>query len=512
MGKKLLDYLEEAHEELAEYVQVEPAADEKPANDGISEKDGRDFINFAEREGKRTLENPRDVLIVNHFDSDGLASGSIVALALKDRQIPFRILTVKKMTDQVMGQVQNDPSKRIIFIDIGTGFLNPINQIANSGKTILQIDHHKPEKIEAKSDAFSMINCHHFNIDGAFYLCSSSAAYFTFAKHCCVETAKRIAQMGIIGAVGDIQDVKGLRGLNRVMLDEARKIKVVDVICDLRLFGRVSRTLVNFLNYSSEPFLPTLTGNPKNCALFLRKNGIPLFSENDGKRTWLRYYDLHKSDRIRLIGALLYFCYEKAMPDEMIKSMLGEVYLFPSENNSTELFDAYEFSSLLNACGRSGKHDIGIRLCLNEPGAYEEAHSLLMQHRIEISKAISHARKFTEDMGAFYLLDARGEIADSIIGTVAGSYFNSGSLGRNKPIIALSIDESGQIKGSARAYSGLVEKGLNLGEAMGVSAKEAGGFGGGHSVASGASMPNTQEALKKFLLTARSTIKKQIGV
>jgi single-stranded-DNA-specific exonuclease len=519
MTRKLIDFLEEAHAELAragsdksDSLQTPQAPLKSPSPLPFSEKDMIDYIRYAKREGKRTLDTFKDVLIVNHFDSDGLCSGSIVALALKSRQIPFKILTVKKMTDSVISQVSGDKSNYVIFVDIGTGFLDQINQICKSGKTILQIDHHLPEKIDGKSDGFSIINCHNFGIDGTFYLCSSSSAYFAFADNCPVEASKRIAQLGIIGAIGDIQDAKGMLGPNYRMLEEARKIKVVDVVKDLRLFGRVSRSLVSFLSFSSEPFLPTLTGNPKNCAHFLRKNGIPLFREEGGGRKWLRYYDLTLEERINLIGALLNFCFEKKVSEEAIKSMLGEVYLFPHENRQTELYDAYEFSSLLNACGREGRPEIGINLCMGEPDAYGAAHSLLMQHRIEISKGIQLARKKTEDMGAFYLLDARNEIPDSVIGTIAGSYFNSGTIERNKPIIALSIDETGQIKASSRAFGGLVENGLNLNEVMNLACKEAGGFGGGHSVAAGASFPNTDEALSKFLLAAKKAIRHQIVI
>lgn len=534
MNRKIIDYLEAAHDELEDKGAKEaapigakgrkdpesgsdpkqPGSEPKPTGPlaGLSENDMRAFIEFASRQGKRTLDTYRDALIVNHFDCDGLASGAIIALALKDRKIPFRMLTVKKMDAAILEAVGKDSAKSIIFVDIGTGFLNSINEIALKGKSVLQIDHHSPEAIANKSDALTIVNCHNFGIDGSFYLCSSSAAYFVFSKDSTVESAKRMAQLGIIGAVGDVQDVSGFRGLNYLMLEEARRLKMVDVISDLRLFGRVSRGLVSFLSFCSEPFLPGLTGSAKNCALFLRKSGIPLYRDENGVKKWLRYYDLPRDERIKLIGALMYYCYEKGISEEVIKAMLGEVYLFPHEKNDSELYDAYEFSSLLNACGREGRHDVGIRLCMNEPGAYEEAHAILLQHRMEISKSISYAKRFTEDFGAFYFLDARNEISDSIIGSVAGSYYNSGLIERSKPIIALSVDENGQIKGSSRAWRGLVDKGLDLGEAMLLATKEAGGFGGGHSVAAGASFPNTDEALKKFLLTAKKTIKQQIGI
>ncbi|MFH1257546.1 MAG: DHH family phosphoesterase [Candidatus Micrarchaeota archaeon] len=508
MGRKLIDYLEDAHEEL----EGESGAKKEPlAAEGPPQQDIDAFVSFAKLQGKRVLDTFKEALIVNHFDCDGITSGSITALALKSRNIPFKMLTVKKMDDSVINAARDDSSNYVIFVDIGTGFLNQLNGLAKQGKSIVQIDHHSPEKIDSKSDGLILVNCHNFNIDGAFYACSSSTAYFTFAENTVVEQAKKMAELGIVGAVGDVQDSYGLRGPNRLMLEEAKKIKVVTVLRDLKLFGRVSRTLVNFLNYSSEPFLPSLTGNPKNCALFLKRNHVPLFREEDGKRIWLRYYDLSKEERLHLIGSLINFCIEKRISEDAIKWMIGDVYLFPHENSQTELYDAYEFSSMLNACGRSGKPDAGVRLCMAEPEAYEEARALLQQHRIEISKGIAFARKYAEDMGAFYLLDGRKAISDSVIGTVAGSYFNSGSIPREKPILALSIDENSNIKASGRGWKGLIEKGLDLGKIMNVSSKEAGGFGGGHSVAAGASFPNTDEALRKFLLRAKKEIRQQLG-
>ncbi|MEK6843551.1 MAG: DHH family phosphoesterase [Candidatus Micrarchaeota archaeon] len=521
MGQKLLSLLEGAHAELdlelpkkAKNLQNanSSAGPEENSLDGLSSTDISDFMNFANRQGKRILATFKDVLIVNHFDCDGIASGAICALALKDQGISFRTLTVKKMDEKVISNVLADPANYVIFIDIGAGFLNQINEIAKSGKSILQIDHHTPEKIQNKSDAFEIVNCHNFGIDGSFYLCSSSCAYFVFAQNCSVTAAKRIAQIGIVGAIGDMQDAKGMLGLNKIMLQEAKSLKVVEVRKDLRLFGRVSRSLISFLTYCSEPFLPTLSGNSKNCALFLKKSGIPLFEEKDGRKVWLRYYDLTKEQRISLIGSLLNFCFEKKISEDSIKQMIGDVYLFPDENHSLELYDGHEFSSILNACGRNARPDVGISLCMGDPSAYESAHSLLLKNRMEISKGISFARKFCEDYGSFYFLDARGEISDSIIGTVAGSYYNSGAFSRDKPIIAISIDENNNIKASSRAWMGLSEKGLDLGSVMNKACIAAGGFGGGHSVAAGASFKNTQEALSKFLLACKKEIKLQIGI
>ncbi|VVB67180.1 DHHA1 domain protein [Candidatus Norongarragalina meridionalis] len=437
-----------------------------------------------------SLDNP---LVMGHYDADGLSATALVANALKLKGRAFEVRTIKRVDDKLLSSI---PAERnVVFVDLGSGQADLVEKYFP--KAII-IDHHPP----SAQTGLLQANPHAFGYDGATEASAASTAYFCF-KHL---DNPRIVELGIVGAVGDMQDQEGLRGLNAIMLGDSVESGVVLRTRDLRMFGRVSRPLVWFLAYCDEPFLPGLTNNDKACALFLHKHGISL--KEDGK--WVRYYDLPPARRKELQTALINYCNEHGVSAEATASMIGDVYIFLKEPDGTELRDAYEFSTLLNACGRHGKPELGISVCLGEAGAYESAHEVLLEHRRAIRSGIFFARKHAFDAGAFYFLDGRGEIPDTVIGTVAGAYFNSGLVERNKPILAFSNDEEGNTKVSSRGCKALIEKGLDLGEVMRKAGAEVGGVGGGHNVAAGCSFKPSAENERLFLKKAKEVIEVQL--
>ncbi len=70
-------------------------------------------------------------------------------------------------------------------------------------------------------------------------------------------------------------------------------------------------------------------------------------------------------------------------------------------------------------------------------------------------------------------------------------------------------DQKGKIKISARGTRKLLQKGLDLSVAMSEAAKNVGGIGGGHDIASGAAIPVGTES--KFLKDVDSVITEQLS-
>ncbi|MBI5225853.1 DHH family phosphoesterase [Candidatus Micrarchaeota archaeon] len=463
-------------------------ADRKPDYDG--------FFAHARKIGDLALSfsNP---IVIHHLDCDGLTSGALAkqAFLLKGRTVPTVML--KKLDDDSVKQIPTD--KDLVVTDLGAGQVELLEALAN--KNIVILDHHPP----SKETHIPMLNCHQWGFDGAVDACSASTCYFAF-RHVGIS-----AELGIVGAVGDMQDKNGFSGLNRILLNEAVEKGQVLRTKDLRPFGKVTRPLVSFITYCTEPVLPDLTGNDKACAVFLKNEGIETYrNDGQGNPKALCYYDLTVFERKKLASALIRHAYEKGVEERLIKDMVGDVYLFPQEPEGSELREAYEFSTLLNACGRHGHAETGIGACLHDNASIERARELLAEHRKAIRAGINLAKERTVDAGPFYLLDGRGVISDTVIGVVAGAYFSSGLVERTKPILALSLDENTQIKASGRANKDLCEKGLDLGEVMKKSAETVGGFGGGHVVAAGASFPNTPENLKTFLRMAKEIVEVQL--
>ena len=419
------------------------------------------------KEAAFRMENP---LIVHHYDCDGITSGSIVASWFEENGKPHRIRTVRKLDSQFIVSIAHEPN--VIFVDLGSGS-SSVDELKHN---VVIIDHHQ---LQCKGHL--QANPHIFGFDGGSELSASGAAYFVF---------RTCPDLGIVGAVGDIQSP--LHSLNRIMLGEGIAQGKAQVSTGLLLFGKNSRPLKQLLLYADEPYLPGLTGHDEDCDRFLTEMGI---EQKHGDK-WRVYSDLSHEEKTTLVSTLAEYLSVR-LSSEAADRLTGEVYTLLTRPEGTELRDASEFSTVLNACGRNNRPELGVSVCLSRPGAYEEAQALLLEHRKNLRAGISFAAKNTQDFGKFLLLDARGIINDSIIGVVAGMLY-SGS--RGKPILALSLEDSGKIKLSTRGTKKLVEAGLNLGKILPDCCAAVGGVGGGHNIAAGATIPNDKldDFLKEF--------------
>ncbi|MFH1779810.1 MAG: DHH family phosphoesterase [Candidatus Micrarchaeota archaeon] len=456
-----------------------------------------DFKGFQEKAreiGDKILEL-EDPLIIHHYDCDGLASGGLVCLGRRIVGKQFKRLAVKNVRDEQIALLPE--SKAYVFVDLGSSYAKAL-RTGLKGEIIV-IDHHPP----VKEEGVEQLNPHFYGIDGSTDCSASTAAAFCF-KHL---NNEKIYQLGIVGAVGDMQDSRqeGFVGLNKLLANEAEEKGKVLIKKDLRLFGKISRPLTQFLTFCTEPILPGLTGKAKKCAAFLENNNIPL--KKDEK--WLTYYDLEEEDKKTFVSALINYALEKKVPEKLVKQMVGFVYYFPWEE-ARILKEASEFSTLLNACGRHGKDEAGINACLHE-GELKDAEATLLIHRKQISMGLSFAQDNTMDLGAFYFLDARNSINDTVIGSIAGAFLGSGAVTANKPIIAFSFDEEGNTKASSRGNSELVSKGLDLGKVMNIAGSSVNGIGGGHKPAAGCVFKTSKENDEAFLKKAREEIKTQLN-
>ncbi len=428
-------------------------------------------------EAREIISKMDNVLVVHHYDADGLSSGALVAAALEKMGKDYSRLSYRKLSPKEFEEIAGRKEKNVIIADFGGSVQEELAKMDK--RNIVIIDHHQCEE-----GPILQVNPRLFGIDGSHELSGASTAYFTFGFH-------ELAAFGVVGAVGDVQ--APLHGWNKKMLEEGEKAGVVRAYKDLCMFGRVSRALVPFLLYSVDPFLPGLTGNEHNVLAFYDGLGIKV-KHDDGK--WRTYKDLNGDEKLTLRSALVSYLYEKGHK-RSAESIIGEVYELLTYPEDTEMRDASEFSTLLNACGRHNEPDVGVNVLLKNEGAYQRAEELLELHRRMLREGIVYAEKSVVDMGPFYFVDARGIVDDGIIGVVAGMLYSS--IPPIKPVLAIALDEEGNIKLSGRGTRALVAKGLNLGKSLG-KACEGIGVGGGHDIAAGASVQpdKLNEFLKRF--------------
>jgi RecJ-like exonuclease len=254
-------------------------------------------------------------------------------------------------------------------------------------------------------------------------------------------------------------------------------------------FGKQTRPIFKLLQYASDPYLPGLTGNEDACIDFLHRIGLR-FGDDD---RWRRWIDLEIGEKQKIVSALMQHGLSSGQESYKLERLIGEVYLLLNEREGTEMRDATEYSTLLNATGRYDFAEVGMTVCMGDrEDAYHRASKLLTEHRSNLVNGLSFVKNNgITKLNNLQYFDAGSNIKETIIGIVAGMS-TSVAADRNYPIIAFANAENG-VKVSARGTQDLVRKGLNLSEALAVVSAEVGGAGGGHDIAAGATIPENSK-------------------
>jgi len=440
------------------------------------------------------LRKEDDVLVVTHIDADGITSGAIAYRALERTGKNVRIRFVKSLDKDEIDRI-SDENTFVWFTDLGSG---QILEIERNISDFIITDHHIPEAITR-----NQLNPHIFGYDGSYELSGSTTTYI-LAKN--LGLNHDLVSIAIVGAVGDLQDSTygKLIGLNREILKDGIVSGLIQAKKDLRFFGKQTRPVFKMLEYTFDPYMPGISGNEKGAMDFLDSIGVRV---RDGD-SWLRWIDLNDKERRRVVSEIVKILISRNYPFSLIMRMVGESYILADEKEGTELRDAMEFSTLLNATARYGKEEVGLAVCLGDRDeGYRKAKSLLQNHRRNLSNGL----RLVDEIGIVELeniqyFHAGKKILDTIIGIVAGMSYSFAN--KNKPVVAFAESEDG-VKVSARATKDLVRRGVHLAQAIKIAAERVGGGGGGHSIAAGATIPRGRE--DEFLKIFDKIIGEQIS-
>ena len=435
-------------------------------------------------------------VVVSHYDADGLAACAIMNLTLDRLGKQYKFIPTKQLNPERMQKIIG-MGKNYVFVDLGSGQIPTIEEHI---KSFAICDHHATL---GQTDQ-PHFNAHLAGLDGA---AEVSGAGMTYVVAKCIDTKNQdLASRAILGAVGDMQDSREgeLIGFNRKILKDAVEVGVLEYKKDIRLFGRHSRPLVQFLAFASDPVLPGLTANEAGCVQFLKSLGLPFDSGT-------YYVDLSEQDKKKLVSALYVHGKQNNVPEYILKALVGEVYEFTGEQDKTFVRDVKDFATLLNSCGRHEEGEIGVRVAMGDREEYyKKAIALLQKHRRLLREGIEFAKsKGVEEHAHFYVLDAGNNIQDTLVGVIAGMLYSAGVISQNKPIVGMAFDEAGKLKISTRGTPLLVRKGLHLGKALKEATEQLGGQGGGHNIAAGAQID--PEKKQEFLELFDSIIAKQLS-
>ncbi|UCF07618.1 MAG: DHH family phosphoesterase [Thermoplasmata archaeon] len=150
---------------------------------------------------------------------------------------------------------------------------------------------------------------------------------------------------------------------------------------------------------------------------------------------------------------------------------------------------AGDLSNYVNACGRMDHMGTGLALCLGDERALSQAVALRKAYKDELRQGLLKL----ETEGAHALKNIQFFYTENP--SLAGANAGLGMmyiLDQDKPTFTLSVREK-ETKVSSRGTHYLISKGLDLAQACSQAAEKVGGKGGGHPIASGATIPLGKE-------------------
>jgi RecJ-like exonuclease len=443
----------------------------------------------------RRLHEADAVLLASHIDADGLTSAAVASTALERAGIAHEVCFKKQLDDAEIADLAAREFDTVLFTDFGSGQLDAIaaHEAAGGFEPVIA-DHHQPADAETEYHLNPLLS----GIDGASELSGAGAAYvlaraLATADDGEYDTDNRdLAALAVVGAVGDMQAVDGeLVGANRAIVEEGAAAGVLEEGTDLALYGKQTRPLPKLLEYASEVRIPGITNDQQGAISFLQDLPVELQANGD----WRRWVDLSDEEKRTVASALLQRAITRGVPANKAERLVGTTYTLTREQPGTELRDASEFSTLLNATARYERADVGLAVCLGDRGdAFDRARRLLSNHRRNLSEGLETVKQQGVEREEYVQwFDAGEEIRETIVGIVAGMALGVDGVDPDRPILAFARKNDEETKVSSRGTGRLVGRGLDLSAVMGEASRAVGGDGGGHDVAAGATIPAGEE-------------------
>lgn len=407
------------------------------------------------------LSKVKPIKIISHLDTDGITAAAIFSKAFSRWNKNFSIQIVKNLEDDFVRALPEDHV--LIFLDLGSGSLNVLKEKKTE---VFIFDHHEIVQ-DVPANVF-MVNPVQA-IEGE-PLSGAGVAYF-FAK--ALDAKNRdLANLAVIGMVGDLLEKKIGKYYTEILKDSESIVKKGILIYPS------TRPIDKALEYSSNPYIPGVTGAYLGVAELLRESGIKK-SPNGYKSS----NELTEEEMSSLITGIMLRCGN----EKCVESLIGNIFLVKFFG---KLEDARELSALINACSRMGHHSTALGLCMGNKVCKEQAEKIYISYKQHLVSALKYVSEMSKISGNKYtIINAQDKIKDTIIGTVTSIISHSPSYKEGTIIIALAYNED-KIKVSARLAG---REGANVREVLSKVMVSFGGEVGGHPNAAGCLIDKTHE-------------------
>ena len=435
------------------------------------------FLDEVERIAKifKGVIKEKRVRVFSHFDCDGISSAAIMARALIRENANFSITFFDQLKKENIEKINLGKDEVLLFLDFGSGQLKNLSKFFDLTQVFI-LDHHFPLDL-------SHINLYHLNpLLFKEEEISASILTYLFSKFLDKRNAE-CADIAILGAIGDeMEEGWKFKGMTKKVLEEAENLGKISTIYGLRLYGR-NKPIHKALANTFDPFIPGVSGSESNAIQFLSEIPIQLKVGEEFRKL----KDLSFEEQKKLATAII--IERLKLKEEKSEDIFGNIYLLL--DMPEDLQDARELSTLLNACGRMGNPEIGLRICLKDFSVVDKAIETFFEYKKLISNCLDliSEENLIRRVGDIVYFIGRDKIPESIVGTITSILSNS-FFSDAKIVVGFAGSE--KVKVSART-----NEDLNLNEVIRNVVEKIGGEAGGHERAAGAYIKKNEE--EKFI-------------
>lgn len=400
----------------------------------------------------QSISAKKPVKIISHYDADGITSAAIMARSLERLNKKFSLLIVKNLEKEIIKKLPEDHV--LLFLDLAS---NSLDYLKKKKTEIFVLDHH--EIIQEIPENITMINPMMHNEESI----SGAGICYLFSKELSQKN-KDLANLAIIGMVGDMLEKNLSKACAEIIKDAEVTIKKGLLIYP------ATRPLDKALEYSSNPYIPGVSGSYKGALELLKDANIPKIADK-----YKSLFELTEEEMSALVTSVMLRCMTQDP-----RKVIGNLYLIKFFNKQE---DARELSALINACSRMDSPWTAIGFCLGNKKYKKEAEQIYISYKQHLMSALKYIEESEKISGKRYtIINARDKIKDTIIGTVTSIISNSPAYDEGTIIIGLAYNQD-KIKVSARIAGSQSKR--NVREVLNRVVAPLGGEVGGHSNAAG---------------------------
>ncbi len=380
------------------------------------------------------------VEVYSHHDADGIAAAAILTVALRRADIAFRL--------RFLPHLKKDDIERpemSVLCDLGAS-------VPDFPDSIVIIDHHVPYAAVPFH-----INPRLEGIDGETELSAAGCAYLVANA---LGDNRDLAGLVMVGIIGDSQK---LSGMNQKIIGDAVGNNLITVGRGVLLPGRTTKEQIES---AVLPYLGNLSGDGETAEKIA---SLCMNTASDEAYTAMLLSEIIvRSDA----------SYHDLM------SMYGESWKLLRE----AVQDAYAMTAVIDACGKSGRPDLGYAVAAGDMAQADTAWETALAFRRNIIASAAAAEAVAPNVWMTDSVVTASDVADMF------------ARSKQEPVVVLARGAT-YLKVSARAPA---DSTVDFEQLMKTSAEKFGGAGGGHKTRAGGELPLACEsefiaAVQEFL-------------